>query len=85
MVSGSENRITVKEYDSIRLPGKNTEERKELILTLKELGKLEEVSDLDIYALIRILVSKEWGEKELDLLTRFVTKEKNFRLTIGKK
>jgi putative RecB family exonuclease len=85
VVSGSENRITVKEYDSIRLPAKNTEERKELILTLKELGKLEEVSDLDIYALIRILVSKEWGEKELDLLTRFVTKEKNFRLTIGKK
>ncbi len=85
VVSGSENRITVKEHDSIKLPAKNTKERAELILVLKELGKMEEVSDLDTYALIRVLGKKEWDEKELDRLGRFWTKEKNFRLTIGKK
>lgn len=84
-VSGSENRITVKEYDSIKLPGKSTKEREELILTLRELRKLEQVSDLDTYALIRILSSREWDEEELDRLSPFWTKEKNFRLTIGKK
>ncbi len=85
VVSGSENRITVKEYESIKLPGKNTKERKELILVLKELGKLEEVSDLDTYALIRVLDSKDWDEEKLNRLSQFWTREKNFRLTIGKK
>lgn len=85
VVSGSQNRITVKEYDSIKLPGKNTKERSDLILTLKELGRLEDVTDLDTYALVRILGSKEWDEKELDRLSRFCTNEKNYRLTIGKK
>jgi putative RecB family exonuclease len=85
VVSGSQNRITVKEYESIKLPAKNSDERAELILVLKELGKLEEVSDLDTYALIRILGNKAWDEKELDRLSQFWTKEKNFRLTIGKK
>ncbi len=84
-VSGSEKRITVKEYDSIKLPGKNTRDREELILVLSELGKLEEVSDLDTFALIRILGNKEWDEKDLERLSRFWTKEKNFRLTIGNK
>jgi putative RecB family exonuclease len=85
VVSGSENRITVKEYDSIKLPGKNTKEREELVLTLKKIGKLEDVSDLDTYALIKVLGGKEWEDKELAQLSKFWTKEKNFRLTIGKK
>lgn len=85
VVSGSENRITVKEYDSIKLPAKNTKEREELVLTLKKIGKLEEVSDLDTYALIRVLGNEEWEDKDLGQLSKFWTKEKNFRLTIGKK
>jgi putative RecB family exonuclease len=85
VVSGSKNKITVKEYDSIKLPAKNTKEREELVLTLKKIGKLEEVSDLDTYALIRILGNEEWEDKELEQLNKFWIKEKNFRLTIGKK
>jgi putative RecB family exonuclease len=85
VVSGSENKITVKEYDSIKLPAKNTKEREELVLTLKKIGKLEEVSDLDTYALIRILGNEEWEDNELEQLNKFWTKEKIFRLTIGKK
>jgi putative RecB family exonuclease len=85
VVSGSENRVTVKEYESIKLPGKNTKEREELVLALRQIGKLEEVSDLDAYSLIRVLDRKGWDEAELAQLRKFWSKEKNYRLTISKK
>ncbi len=85
VVSGSENRITVKEYESIKLPGKNTKEREELVLALRKIGKLEEVSDLDAYSLIRVLDRKGWEEAELAQLRKFWSKEKIYRLTISKK
>lgn len=85
VVSGSETRITVKEYESIKLPGKNTKEREELVLALRKIGKLEEVSDLDAYSLIRVLERKGWDEVELAQLRKFWSKEKNYRLTISKK
>jgi putative RecB family exonuclease len=85
VVAGSENRISVKPYETIKLPNKNTEERNELIETLKKLGRLEEVSGFDTYALIKVLEKKEWGKDEMDQLKRFWTAEKNYRLTVGKK
>ncbi len=85
VVFGSENKITVKEYESIKLPGKGTEEREMLIHILEKIGRLEEVSDLNIYALARILDSKDWDKAELAQLSTFWTKEKNYRLTVSKK
>lgn len=85
VVTGTENKISVKEYDSIKLPPKNTEEREELIETLKKLGRLDEVSDLNIFALAKILGKKEWKKEELTELERFWTMDKNYRLTVGKK
>jgi CRISPR/Cas system-associated exonuclease Cas4 (RecB family) len=85
VVQGTENKISVKPYETIKLPGKNTEERGELIDTLKKMGRLEEVSGFDTYALNRVLDKKKWGEKELNQLRRFWTKEKNYRLTVSKK
>ncbi len=84
VVFGSENKITVKEYESTKLPGKGTDEREELIQILKRIGKLEEVSDLDVYALARILDNEDWQKEELDKLSSFWTKEKNYRLTVSK-
>ncbi len=85
VVAGSQNRITVREYDTIRLPGKNTKDRKELIEILRNLGRLEDVSNMDTYALARVLERKEWKKDELDQLERFWTAEKNYRLTVSKK
>ena len=75
----------MKPYEKSKLPGKNTKERAELIDTLKKLGRLEEVSSFNTYALTKILEKKEWEKDELDQLARFWTKEKNYRLTVSKK
>jgi len=85
VVAGSESKITIKPYNAIRLPGKNTKERAELIETLKKLGRLKEVSGLDTHALSKILEKKEWNRDDLDQLARYWTAEKNYRLTIRKK
>ncbi|MFB0564341.1 MAG: RecB family exonuclease [Candidatus Aminicenantaceae bacterium] len=85
VVFGTENRITVKEYESVKLPGKNTDERDELIKLLKSMGRLDKVSDLDVYALSKILVNKEWDKKELEMLKKFWATEKSYRLSISKK
>jgi putative RecB family exonuclease len=85
VVVGSESKISVKPYETIKLPGKNSKERAELIDSLKKLGRLEEVSGFDTYALNKILEKNEWGEEELNQLRRFWTKEKNYRLTVSKK
>ncbi|MDH4219299.1 MAG: PD-(D/E)XK nuclease family protein [Candidatus Aminicenantes bacterium] len=85
VVFGSENKITMKEYESIKLPGKGTEEREKLIHILEKIGRLDEVSDLNVYALAKILESKDWDKAELAQLSTFWTKEKNYRLTVSKK
>jgi putative RecB family exonuclease len=85
VVAGSENKISVTPYETTRLPNKNTEERTQLIETLKKLGRLEEVSQFNTYALVKVLEKKEWGKDELDQLATFWKSEKNYRLTIRKK
>ncbi len=85
VVFGTENKVTVKEYENIKFPGKNTKEREELIEALKNLDRLDEVSELDVYALLRVFKNKEWDENDLDVLRRFETIEKSHRLTVSKK
>lgn len=85
VVVGSENKISVREQESVKFPAKNTIEREELIGALREIGKLDEVSDLDYYALTRILKSKDWEENELEMLRKFEKREKYYKLSVGKK
>ncbi len=84
VVFGSANKISVKPYESLRFPPKNSEERKGLIRLLEDIGKLNEVSDLDIHALTGVLRNKEWGKKDLDHVWKFATREVNHRLSISK-
>jgi putative RecB family exonuclease len=85
VVTGSANKIAVKEYDTVKLSPKNTQEREDLVDTLKKLGRLSEVSDLNTFVLAKILGNEEWEQNELDQLAKFWTKEKNYRLTVSKK
>ena len=85
VVAGSENKISVKAYETIKLPSKNTKERAELIDALNKLGRLDEVSSFNTYSLAKILEKKEWKKDELDQLERCWTAEKNYRLTVSKK
>ena len=85
VVFGSDNKITVKESEYVKLPAKNTEARKELNEVLRGIGKLDDVSELDIHALGRVLKSGEWSEEELGMLKGFWEMEKSYRLSVSKK
>jgi putative RecB family exonuclease len=85
IVVGSDNKISVKEYSSLKFPSKNTPEREELIEALTKMKKLDEVTDLDIYALAKVVKEKEWDEKELKILEKFEATDKGFRLSVRKK
>jgi len=85
VVFGSENKITLKESESIKFPGKDTEERQKLIEFLRGIHKLEEVSEPDIHALRRILKKREWEDEDLKTLSQFSQKEKSVNLSVGKK
>lgn len=85
VVFGSENKVTVKEQESLRFPAKNTDERRKLVEILKRVGKWGEVADLDVFALNRALKNREWEEAFLEELKEFGVVEKSYRLTLAKK
>jgi len=45
----------------------------------------DDVSELDIHVLARILKNKEWAEEELSMLKGFWEMEKSYRLSVSKK
>ncbi len=85
IVVGSDNKISVKEFSSLKFPGKGTGEREKLVKALQKMGKLDEVTDLDVYALARVVNGKEWDEKELEKLEKFESVEKGWRMSVRKK
>ena len=85
IVIGSDNKISVKESEYIKFPAKHTKEREELVKLLKKIGKLDDVLDLDVYALAKAVKGNEWDEKELEKLKKFETKDKGYRLSVRKK
>src|SRR3989344_78015 len=82
VVYGSNKKASIKEYDAIKIPLKHTMEREKLNNLLKELGKLEEVLDIDIYALQKTIKEKRWNQETLDRLNNFVRIERAKRLSL---
>ena len=85
IVIGSDNKISVKEVESLKFPGKNTSERKKLVKLLEKMGKMDSVSELDIYALAKVVKGKEWTPAELKKLEEFEKIEKDYRLSVRKR
>jgi hypothetical protein len=82
---GSENKVSLKESDSFKLPGKNTPERAELMDFLEKIGKKDEVLDLDVHTLSKVIKKGEWDESLLEQLVRFESWEKKYKLSVSKK
>lgn len=75
IVFGSDMKAKVKIEEKLKFPGKNDEKIEELKKVLKELGKWEEVTMLDNYALLAKVKNGEFDAKELKKLKKFETKE----------
>lgn len=84
VVFGSENKISVKPYESVKFPPRNSEERETLVMLLKDIGKLNEVSDLDIHALSGVLKNRKWEKHDIERLSEFGIRETKHRLSISK-
>jgi len=84
-VAGSEKKVSVNETKDISFPGKNTKEREELIRALKEIGKWEEISGIDVYSLKNVLKNREWGKQELALLKTYTEERRGYRFSIKDK
>ena len=85
VVVGTEKKITITPYEALKLPGKHTQERRELLQTLHDMGKFGEVAELDTRALIKLLQSKSWEEEEVDRVQKFAKKEPCYRFSISKR
>lgn len=85
VICGSKKKITIRPFESLRFPAKNSKERRILANILKEHGRLEEVSDVDLHALERIVRNREWEEELLTSLEKFIQRETSYRLTISKR
>ena len=85
VVFGTENKITLKVNDTVKLPGKNTKERIELVEFLKTIEKFEHVNDLDVFALKKIIENREWSEDVLQDLKKYTTLERYYSLGVSKK
>jgi hypothetical protein len=81
------SRVTIKEQEQVKWPAKNTEERSRLIAVLKDLGRCEEVADLDTYALSCIFKGKEGAPGDAQAaLQAFGKVERSYiGLTVSKK
>jgi putative RecB family exonuclease len=85
VVFGSDNKVTVRSHESVKFPPKSSEKREKLIALLEDIGRLDEVSDLDTHALTAVLKKKEWDSEDLDRLREFAIKEINYRLSVSKR
>ena len=82
VIIGSDNKISIKEYTSITFPKKGSKEREALVKLLKKLDKWDEVTDLDRFALARLIKDDVDLAKKLD---KFKTEHKSKRLSVSKR
>jgi hypothetical protein len=83
-VFGSGKKISVKKYESFKFPPKNSEERDALVVFLRDIDRLKDLSELDVRNLAIVLKDKEWEGAELSKLREFASQEMSYRLSIAK-
>jgi len=84
VVFGSNNKVKINLNERYVYPAKNSKERDELENLLKKHDKWEEVTQLDTYAVNKILKDKQLDEKLLEKLNDYVKLERSKRLYLSK-
>jgi putative RecB family exonuclease len=81
-VFGSDKKISVNEYESVKIPSKGTPEREELEELLHTLKKWKEVSGLDSSALKKSI--EEWSPEIQKKIEKYLQTDTDYRINIGK-
>lgn len=76
VLRGSDHKLKIKIEQKEDVPNKDQEERTKLDELIRRIGKWDEVSELDRYALLRKLESQEWPQKIIEEAKKYlITKE----------
>jgi len=84
VVFGSDAKATIKEYESLKVPAKDTRERVALEKLIHQYNKWLEVSSLDTYALKRILTQERWPKDLITKARKLLKEEQSYQVRIGK-
>ena len=80
VIFGSDNKIRVRMNNRYTVPPKETTERMHLEKVLKNMGKWEEVTQLDYNTLNKILIEESWEKPLLDTVKEYMRLEQAKRL-----
>jgi putative RecB family exonuclease len=76
VLRGSDHKLKIKIEQKEDIPNKDQEQRAKLDELIRRIGKWDEVSELDRYALLRKLESQEWPQKIIEETKKYlITKE----------
>jgi len=84
VVFGSNKKVKITISEKTMYPSKNDDKRLKLNASIKKAGLWDEVSDLDVYALIRALEQPHWPKQLVNEIKKYQTIEKTERITVSK-
>ena len=84
VIKGNDRRARVTFEQKLKFPGKNDAERLELDAVVKEAGKWDEVSRLDITAIIHAIESGEWSQELIDKIMEYGCFEESATVRLSK-
>jgi putative RecB family exonuclease len=84
VVFGEEYQVKILEKLSLNLPQKNTQERKLLVETLKEMGRWEEISTINIPEIKNIISKNIWSKEEIEKIKRYLDIQVKKDITLSK-
>jgi putative RecB family exonuclease len=72
VIRGSDHKLRIKIEEKEDVPNKNQEEREKLEELIRRIGRWNEVSELDRYELLRKLESKDWDQKTIEEIKKYL-------------
>lgn len=84
-IYGKNSSVLVREYESLKLPSKETKERKELDTLLKNSGLWQEVSDISYSNLSQAISSGMFSEDFKENILKYISFEKIYRMYVKEK
>jgi len=84
VIKGSDYKARVRFDEKLKFPGKNDAERQELDETIRGAGKWEEVSQLDIASLARIVENSLWSKDLIEQVMKYGRIEETNSISVSK-
>jgi len=84
IIRGSDNKLKISTKQKVVCPAKGSQEREELETVLRAINKWNEVCELDIYVLEKIVNEDTWDAEIIDKIRKFIKIEVKNNVTLSK-